>query len=180
METQMTSMTSVTAIPLAALFAGAITAGLTAPPATAQDPNHLLSFTSYLCLEPENKSTEQGAAVVQWPCDNSEAQGWYPVPMGGGIYHFRNDNTPNMCLDARGRAANETSVQLWTCNEISNENWEIGNGNGTLGQTLISRVSGTHSYCLDVPDQQQTWGLPMWIYRCNETVAQQWEVGGGF
>jgi hypothetical protein len=41
---------------------------------------------------------------------------------------------------------------------------------------LFSRVSGTSSYCLDIPGGQQVAGLAMQIYRCNGTEAQQWWI----
>ena len=41
---------------------------------------------------------------------------------------------------------------------------------------VISGVSGSNSYCLDIPGGQQTAGLAMQIYRCNGTVSQMWQL----
>lgn len=42
---------------------------------------------------------------------------------------------------------------------------------------LISRVSGTDNYCLDIPGAHQTPGLAMQIYRRNGTgEGQQWWI----
>jgi hypothetical protein len=71
---------------------------------------------------------------------------------------------------------NGTPVQQWTCNSISNENWEPGEDLGDDIPPLFSRVSGTSSYCLDIPGGQQVAGLAMQIYRCNGTEAQQWWI----
>jgi len=79
-----------------------------------------------------------------------------------------------LCLDARGRAVNGTPVQQWTCNSISNENWEPGEDISDVIPPLISRVSGTSSHCLDMPGGRQVAGLAMQIYRCNGTAAQEW------
>jgi hypothetical protein len=82
-----------------------------------------------------------------------------------------------LCLDARGGAADGTPVQQWTCNNISNENWQTGkqiNQLPAIYPSLISRVSGTSSHCLDMPDADPTVGHAMQIYRCNGTDAQQW------
>jgi hypothetical protein len=94
--------------------------------------------------------------------------------VSGNIFHYVN-GLSGLCLDARGRAVNGTPIQQWTCNRISNENWEPGEDIDDTIPPLISRVSSTRSYCLDVPGGQKVAGLAMQIYRCNGTLAQAWE-----
>jgi Ricin-type beta-trefoil lectin domain-like len=134
----------------------------------------IYSYWTDMCLQPINESTEEGAAIVQEPCNYSPAQQWFS--MGGPVFRYRN-GLSNMCLDARGGAENGTPVQQWTCDSITNENWEPGQtdpGGHPPIPPMYSRVSGTHSYCLDIPDAQPTIGLAMQIFRCNGTPAQQW------
>jgi len=135
----------------------------------------IANFSTALCLQPANESKAQGAAIVQQPCTASAAQQWTKVAVGGNVFHFVNQLS-GMCLDARGGAANHTPVQQWTCNKISNENWEPGEVQGSDDiPPLYSRVSGTKSHCLDVPGGQlKTAGLAVQIYRCNGTLAQVW------
>jgi Ricin-type beta-trefoil lectin domain len=133
------------------------------------------SLASNLCLQPVNESTAQGAAIVQKPCNKSAAQQWTSVPVSGNVYHYVN-SLSGLCLDARGRAANHTPVQQWTCNKISNENWESPEADSDTIPPLFSRVSGTRSHCLDVPGGQNTAGLAIQIYICNGTLAQIWFV----
>jgi len=126
-----------------------------------------------MCLQPVNNSTAQGVAIVQLPCNHTSAQEWIYINVGGGGFHLENAMS-QLCLDARGGAANRTPVQQWTCNGISNENWEPEVNTKGGGAPLISRVSGTNGYCLDIPGGQQMAGLAMQIYRCNGTVSQSW------
>jgi hypothetical protein len=147
--------------------------GASASSMTQNSPFTIQNFGSNNCLQPINESIAQGAAIVQMPCNNRPAQNWRAVSIGGNIYHFIN-SISGLCLDARGKAANHTPVQQWTCNKISNENWESPDVGTDDIPPLISRVSGTRSYCLDVPGGQKTAGLAMQIYRCNGTVAQLW------
>ncbi len=163
------------ALVVTVLLLSVITAwGLAAQSNTGQ----IISILSGWCLQPLNESTAQGAAIVQEPCnnhDNDPAQQWTRVPVSGNIVHFVN-GLSGLCLDARGAAANGTPVQQWTCNKISNENWDAGDG-AILDDNLpplISRVSGTDSHCLDVPGGQKVSGLAMQIYRCNGTLSQIW------
>jgi hypothetical protein len=160
-------------IGLVAVVAGTL---VSASPAAATNADEIYSFWSLKCLQPVDGSTEQGAAIVQQPCDQTIAQQWTLIPMSGNIFHLKN-SLSQLCLDARGGAADGTPVQQWTCNSISNENWELGEqtDSDTI-PPLISRVSGTSSHCLDMPDAQPIAGLAMQIYGCNRTVAQQWWI----
>jgi hypothetical protein len=174
------------------LSAGAIatSAGLAVPsPARAQDDQEFTIESRldvatgppglHLCLQPVDQSTERGAAIVQLACADDKggrirAQRWTRKRVSGNIFHFIN-SLSQLCLDVRGVAADGTPVQQWPCNEISNEKWETGKQTdpGTP-PPLISRVSGTRSHCLDMPGADPTEGRGMQIWRCNGTVAQQW------
>jgi Ricin-type beta-trefoil lectin domain-like len=155
-----------------------LTAAVASIPAAASwgnSPGIIFSFFSNQCLQPVNGSTDQGAEIVQEPCNGGAAQQWMKVHVSGNSFHYMN-GLSGLCLDARGRAVNRTPVQQWTCNSISNENWEPGPANDipNVIPPLTSRVSGTSSHCLDMPGGQPVDGLAMQIYRCNGTEAQQW------
>lgn len=93
------------------------------------------------------------------------------------IVHMVNHGS-GLCLDARGGATNGTPIQMWTCNSISNENWDFGlSPRGSQDFAFRSRVSGTRSHCLDVPGAQDVDGLPMQLWNCNGTAAQLWTSG---
>ena len=156
-----------------------LTAAVASVPATASlaaaasTPGDIYNFLSNQCLQPVNGTTVQGAAIVQEPCNGGAAQQWVEVTVSYDIFHYQNVLS-GLCLDARGGAANHTPVQQWTCNSISNENWQPGEEGDDDIPPLTSRVSGTSSSCLDIPGGQPTAGLAMQIYRCNGTEAQQW------
>jgi hypothetical protein len=143
------------------------------PPRTNGDIHNVLSK---LCLQPENASTQLGAAIVQMPCDNSSAQHWKSVPAPkGGWSHYVNQLS-GLCLDARGGAANYTPIQQWTCNNITNEYWSYGQSIGATEPILISGVANTGYadplFCLDMPGALPTAGAKMWLFKCNQTIAQ--------
>ncbi len=171
-----------------ALLLGVLTAvSLTvASPANADTSGPLRNAGTRKCLTPVSAS--QGAAVVQRPCDIdrgviNRAQEWDAVCKDSScsVFHMVNHESL-LCLDARGGATNGTPIQVWSCNAISNENWDYG---ATSGQSdrdnpnfvLRSRVSGTSSQCLDVPGSQATDGLAMHLWGCNGTAAQLWLSG---
>jgi hypothetical protein len=141
--------------------------------AAAANTDEIYNFSSDQCLQPINGSLGQGVAIVQEPCNGGAAQQWTEVSVGSNIFHYVNVLS-GLCLDARGGAVNGTPVQQWPCNSISNEKWQPGEYVSDDIPPLISRVSGTSSYCLDIPGGQRIVGLAMQIYRCNGTLAQQW------
>jgi Ricin-type beta-trefoil lectin domain len=139
-------------------------------------PIEINSVLDGLCLQPINKSTERGAAIIQQTCTGLPEQRWVWTPSGasGPAIHLMN-GLSGLCLDARGPAADRTPVQQWPCDQISNENWEPVVPVGIFKGTLKSRVSGTSKYCLDVPGGNHTPGLAVQIYACNNTTSQIWQ-----
>jgi hypothetical protein len=155
----------------AALLLAVIAVPASASPASAADPvrdyaHELSAFGTGQCLQPEEGATWQGAAIVLETCDGSLAQRWVEEPRSGSVVHYRN-GLSGLCLDARGGAADGTPIQQWTCNNISNENWEPEDVQTDDVPVLFSRVSGTRSHCLDIGPYVQ-------IRRCNWSLAQLW------
>ncbi|MGA7629495.1 MAG: ricin-type beta-trefoil lectin domain protein [Terriglobales bacterium] len=140
------------------------------PPPLAPPPIEVSSALDGMCLQPINKSTEPGAAIVQQACTGFPEQIWFwTVP--NGVTHLMN-GLSGLCLDARGTAADETPVQQWPCDQISNENWEaVGSSNK---ETVKSRVSGSSNYCLDTRGNS-TPGFAMQIYSCSSSASQTWQ-----
>jgi len=167
------------ALSLAVVTAASLTV---ASPANADTSGPIRNTGNQKCLTPVNPS--QGAAVVQHPCDIDRGiinrdQEWDAVCKDAScsIVHMVNHGS-GLCLDARGGATNGTPIQMWTCNSISNENWDFGlSPRGSQVFAFRSRVSGTRSHCLDVPGAQDMDGLPMQLWNCNGTAAQLWMSG---
>ena len=107
--------------------ASVIAVASSAKPAAADQPFIFFNSHTNMCLQPRDQSTAQGVAIVQEPCTiptpPTEAQEWVYVPNGGAGFHFEN-GLSGLCLDARGKAEDGTPVQQWTCDQISNENWD--------------------------------------------------------
>lgn len=150
------------------LFAAAMaTAGFTvASPAQAQprsDIVKLVSGETGNCLQPDNGSLEQGAAIVQEPCNGSVAQQWLVTPGPSGRSHLIN-RFSDLCLDALGGANNGTPIVQWTCSRISNENWTFG----TNDDLLVSQVSNTGTHCIAAT------GNEIQLRFCDDNPSQVW------
>jgi Ricin-type beta-trefoil lectin domain len=113
------------------------------------------------CLQPTGGSSGLGVAIATYPCDGSLAQQWTI----SGI-HLVNRSS-GLCLDARGGAVEYTAVEQWTCDWISNENWNFG-----TGEELVSGVSNTYSYCVDTVVNAIYVGT--FLDRCENEPWQWW------
>jgi hypothetical protein len=152
-----------------------IAVALSSLTAAAQQPFEFFNSYTNMCLQPVNQSTANGAVIVQEPCNGQAAQEWIPYPVGSNMRFM--DALSGLCLDARGGAANGTPVQQWTCNGISNERWEQEiDPKSDGGGSVLSRVAGSKSYCLNLPAGQQAAGGAMRIYVCNQTIAGMWHL----
>ena len=138
------------------------------PSARAEDDIvKLVSSASGKCLQPVNASHNQGDAIVQETCNGSAAQQWTIRLVSSTKVHIIN-RASGLCLDARGKAANGTPIQQWTCNSISNENW----GFGITNNLLASAVSNTWSHCIATPGNQD--GLAVQLRACSVVATQLW------
>ena len=168
--------TSIVAVALSAAPAAAFQTETPPPPPGLLAPIALVTDLSGNCLQPFNQSMEPGAAIVQEKCAGVAENVWIMISVGNGSFHLMN-GLSGLCLDARGGAANKTPVQQWTCNQITNENWEfVGTAGAPNNAILKSRVSGSSNYCLDVPGGNSAPGTAMQIYTCNNTTSQIWQV----
>ncbi len=128
----------------------------------------LVSAESGKCLQSVNGSLTQGDAIVQETYNGSVAQQWTVASVSSTKVHLVNRSS-NLCLDARGGAANGTPIQQWTCDWISNENWSFGITNNLLS----SGVSNTFSHCVATPGVQA--GLAMELRFCDGDPAHALE-----
>jgi ricin-type beta-trefoil lectin protein len=159
------------------LAAASIVAGLAAFHSLAAQQTssaRIFNARSLKCLQPVSGSNAEGAAIVLATCDTTNAaQYWVKVPVSGNVAHYMNISS-QMCLDARGGPANGTPVQQWPCNKITNENWQYAQDASDTEPKLISRVSGTSTYCLAIPGVGTDDGIAVQILTCNGSPEQHW------
>jgi hypothetical protein len=160
---------------LAAAVTAAASVAFAAPASASIDGYWIKNRGSGLCLQPAGNSALQGVLVVQVGCDiTNPYQRWRSVASSTTEilpYRIRNVGS-QLCLNAHGGATNHTPVDQWQCNEISNEKWDFVRDNSGVR----SRVSGTTSHCLDVPEARSDADVAMQLYKCNSTDAQNWDM----
>jgi GH25 family lysozyme M1 (1,4-beta-N-acetylmuramidase) len=127
-------------------------------PAPGTGHTALVNPWSGMCLAGRGPGPVHQAALGE--CNGDPAQSWAlpPGPMTSGI--------TGLCLDDRGdQTANNTEVDLWTCN-------------GTAAQAWLAEPDGTvrvHDMCLDVSGALVA-GTPVILRSCDGTAAQVWNL----
>jgi hypothetical protein len=136
--------------------------------AATADSFEIQSVYSFLCLQPAGGSSGLGVGIVQGICNGSLDQQWAVASSSSGFHLF--NRFSGLCLDARGGAVNGTPVEQWTCDWISNENWNWGNGR-MGGQVLVSGVSGTYNHYVSSHGEWTWFVQDVYLQSCN---SQSW------
>jgi alpha-galactosidase len=171
----------IVSLALAGALALALSIVVSAPASATSDHTYQIRNSGDFCLQSVNRTQDLGAEIVQTSCENtSPDQRWVFDSLGGTRYHIQNENS-GRCMDVFGGAVNLTSVVQWSCSSISNETWDPGvvlNGGYTEITALRTRVAGTSSHCLTVPQGRvRRAGLAMQIFRClSDPTSQKWHL----
>jgi chitinase len=72
------------------------------------------------CLDINSAGTTNGTTVDYYPCNGTVAQVWIPQSNG----ELLNPNS-GKCLDDTGYGGSGTQVQIWTCDDTSNQQWNL-------------------------------------------------------
>jgi hypothetical protein len=167
---------------VAAMSAGLLAVGMTvlgAGVAHAADPHPIKNAGSGLCLEPQGKSLELFASIVQVGCDGTAAQRWFSQGFGGtNRWQFANEAS-HLCFDAFDGAFNGARLLQNQCAPISNDQFTSSRSLPDV-VTLMSRVGFRDTnFCIDVPGNDHSVNVAMQLFQCNTTDAQKWLVGFG-
>jgi len=72
------------------------------------------------CLDVAGAGTSNGTLVDYYPCNGTGAQSWVHESNGELV----NTNS-GKCLDDTGYGGSGTQVQIWTCDDTSNQQWTL-------------------------------------------------------
>jgi Ricin-type beta-trefoil lectin domain len=123
------------------------------------------------CLSVQGSSTADGAAVVQFGCQNLVAQRFRAVPQVTGDYQLVADHS-GKCLNVEGNStADMARVIQWPCSGTANERWLPRPVPGSTRVQLVSERSGK---CLDVTFAALTDNAQVIQLTCGSTTSQQW------
>ena len=73
-----------------------------------------------MCLDVDAAGTANGTTVDLYSCNGTGAQTWVPQSNGELL-----NPSSGKCLDDTGYGGSGTQVQIWTCGDTSNQQWDV-------------------------------------------------------
>ncbi len=123
------------------------------------------------CVDVASASTQYGANIQQWHCNQSGAQQWRFDYIDNGYYELVNLNS-GLLLDVAWGGADE-NVQQWGDVDGISQRWKVTadeNGAYTL------HPQSDESECLDVNGASYNAGANIKSYACNNSDAQKFNI----
>lgn len=125
------------------------------------------------CMNDPQDSTTNGTAINLWECTNDQNQAANSVQIGSNPATYELLIGPGMCLTDPSGGGDNTPVEIWTCNQNSNQLWKYVNNGYT--EQWINKTTG-----LAINDAQNLStdgnGIVVWDYT-NDKASQEWDWG---
>ncbi len=121
------------------------------------------------CADVADRSTADGAALVQWGCANAVNQQFWLKAAGNGRVQIV-ARYSGKCLAVRdGSTADGAAIVQYACDGTAAQQWRV-TGSGNTVQLAAVR-SGK---CLDVTNTSTSDGTPLIQWSCNGGANQNW------
>ncbi|MET9736400.1 RICIN domain-containing protein [Streptomyces sp. NPDC006458] len=129
----------------------------------------LTAVHSGKCADVADRATGDGAALIQWSCQNTVNQQFWLKSVASGRVQIIS-RFSGKCLDVAGAStANGARVVQNRCDGSTHQQWTVKASSGRV--ELAARHSGK---CLDVTDQSQGDGAALEQWTCNGGDNQKW------
>ncbi|MFT5759599.1 MAG: hypothetical protein ACI9LM_004366 [Alteromonadaceae bacterium] len=144
-------------------------AALPADPPSMSGVYQIKNKNSERCLDISGASVLPGANVQTWSCNNTLAQRFKVVDLGGYNLLLRPLVNQNLCVDVADISKdNGGNVHQWTCVGGTNQTWKV---NVKDWSTMEISLSANHANkCLD--ENQESHNVQQWL--CNNSTMQTW------
>jgi thermitase len=146
--------------------------GWTAPTDTQAGIYQVVNLNSNKCLDVQDKSTANGAAIQQLACNTAgENQKWQIEALGAGLYKLKAMHSGRLMSIGQSNQADGAKTIQWDDGTYNDQKWFIqASGNG---YRLVAYHSGK---CLEVPNFETTDGLQLQQATCTGSSAQQFNL----
>ncbi|MYT30757.1 MULTISPECIES: RICIN domain-containing protein [unclassified Streptomyces] len=128
------------------------------------------------CLGIDSASKDNGAAALQWTCNEGQAQQWRAIPTVDSSYVLRNEYS-GKCLEVENSGTQAGArVQQWGCSGGGAQlRWRMVLVD-PVNKLYQLRPMHTPDRCLDIDHGKQDDGAKAQQWYCNQTEAQLWRV----
>jgi predicted chitinase len=125
------------------------------------------------CADLRFDSTQNGTAVQQYTCNNTDAQRWKFTDAANGYFQIGHGTTPGAVWDDTNVSPNDGApIQVWASSGGNNQQWQPVLETGTTYH-LVNRFSAK---CLEVPNSSTADGQQLQQSTCNNSAAQSFTL----
>ncbi|WP_102923977.1 RICIN domain-containing protein [Streptomyces noursei] len=140
------------------------------------DTVRLQVASSGKCLGIDSASKDNGAAALQWTCNEGKAQQWRAIPTVDSSFVLRNEHS-NRCLEVENSGTQAgANVQQWGCTGGGAQlRWRMVLVD-PVNKLYQLRPMHTPDRCLDIDHGKKDDGIKAQQWYCNQTDAQLWRI----
>ncbi|TXS20294.1 beta-xylosidase [Streptomyces sp. adm13(2018)] len=121
------------------------------------------------CADVADRSTADGAVLIQWGCANSVNQQFWLKPAGTNRVQIVARYSGKCLAPKDGSTADGAAIVQYTCSGSTAQQWRVTGSGGTV--QLSASSSGK---CLDVTNQSTSDGTALIQWSCNNGANQKW------
>lgn len=121
------------------------------------------------CADVADRSTADGAALIQWSCAHSVNQQFWLKPAGTNRVQIVARYSGKCLAPKNGSAADGAAIVQYPCSGTTAQQWRVTGSGGTV--QLSASSSGK---CLDVTNQSTSDGTALIQWSCNNGANQKW------
>ncbi|MEU7072701.1 RICIN domain-containing protein [Streptomyces narbonensis] len=121
------------------------------------------------CADVADRSTADGAALIQWGCANSVNQQFWLKPAGTNRVQIVSRYSGKCLAPRDGSTADGAAIVQYPCSGTAAQQWRVTASGGTVQLSVSS--SGK---CLDVTNQSTSNGTALIQWSCNNGANQKW------
>ncbi|WP_274913543.1 RICIN domain-containing protein [Streptomyces sp. WZ-12] len=128
------------------------------------------------CLGIDSASKDNGAAALQWTCNEGQAQQWRAIPTVDSSFVLRNEHS-GKCLEVENSGTQAGArIQQWGCSGGGAQlRWRMVLVD-PVSKLFQLRPMHTPDRCLDIDHGKKDDGVKAQQWYCNQTAAQLWRV----
>jgi hypothetical protein len=131
-----------------------------------------MSLLSNKCIDISSSSTENGAKVQQWDCNDTKAQKFMAEDAGQGFFRFKNVSS-GKCLDVfQSGLENGTKLQQWACSGAANQSFKVER---SVGNVVVLKTQLADK-CVDIENRSLDNGAILHQWQCTGADNQRWIV----
>ncbi|GHA77532.1 RICIN domain-containing protein [Streptomyces termitum] len=121
------------------------------------------------CADVADRSTADGAALIQWGCANSVNQQFWLKPAGTNRVQIVARYSGKCLAPKDGSTADGAAIVQYPCSGTTAQQWRVTGSGGTV--QLSAPSSGK---CLDVTNRSTSDGTALIQWSCNNGANQKW------